>query len=102
MSIIMRATLHDHAPNTYYGQWPGEKPLFAGLESPANAHHELAASAGVVNFDVPEWGFPRESLAAALEISVSTKKKKSARLAKWCASSDNHAAHRCYLKQTVL
>src|SRR6185437_1620527 len=22
MSIIMRATLHDRAPNTYYGQWP--------------------------------------------------------------------------------
>jgi len=21
MSIIMRATLHDHAPNTYYGHW---------------------------------------------------------------------------------
>ena len=25
MSIIMRATLHDPAPNTYYGQWPGRK-----------------------------------------------------------------------------
>jgi len=94
----MRATLHDHAPNTYYGQWPGEKPLFAGLESPANAHHELAASAGVVNFDVPEWGFPRESLGAALEICVSTKKEKSARLASG-ASSDDHAAHRFHLKQ---
>jgi hypothetical protein len=22
MSIIMRATLHDDALNTYYGQWP--------------------------------------------------------------------------------
>ena len=32
MSIIMRATLHDLAPNTYYGQWPGEKPRFAGFE----------------------------------------------------------------------
>jgi hypothetical protein len=31
-----------------------EKPLFAGLESPSIAHHELAASAGVVVFDVPE------------------------------------------------
>jgi hypothetical protein len=41
----MRATLHDHVPNTYYGQWPGEKPLFAGLESPAIAHDELVASA---------------------------------------------------------
>src|SRR6185312_663817 len=29
MSIIMRATLHDHAPNTYYGHWP----RFFGLQS---------------------------------------------------------------------
>ena len=48
MIIIMRTTLHDHAPNTYYGQWPGEKPLFPGLESPAIAHNERAASARVV------------------------------------------------------
>ena len=41
MIIIMRATLHDHAPNTYYGQWPGEKALFAGLELPAIANNEL-------------------------------------------------------------
>jgi hypothetical protein len=48
----MRATLHDRAPNTYYGQWPGEKPLFPGLESPAIAHNELVASARFVRFDV--------------------------------------------------
>jgi hypothetical protein len=41
----MRATLHDHASNTYSGRWPGEKALFPGLESPAIAHNELAASA---------------------------------------------------------
>jgi hypothetical protein len=35
-----------------------EKPLFAGLESPAIAHHELVASAGFVAFDVPERDFP--------------------------------------------
>jgi hypothetical protein len=29
----MRATLHDPAPNTYYGQWSREKRLFPGLES---------------------------------------------------------------------
>ena len=45
MNIIMRATLHDRAPNTYYGQWPGEKPLFPGLGSPAIAHNEPVASA---------------------------------------------------------
>jgi hypothetical protein len=50
----MRATLHDHAPNTYYGQWPQEKPLFAGLEPPAIAHNELVARAKFPTFDVPE------------------------------------------------
>jgi hypothetical protein len=35
-----------------------EKALFAGLESPAIAHNELAASARVVTFDVPERDFP--------------------------------------------
>src|SRR6185312_17151054 len=58
MSIIMRATLHDPAPNTYYGQWAGEKALFTGLESPAIAHNELVASAGGAAFDVPERDFP--------------------------------------------
>jgi hypothetical protein len=59
MRKIMRATVHDHAPNTYYGQWPGKKALFAGLESPAIAHNELAASARFGTFDVPERDFPR-------------------------------------------
>jgi hypothetical protein len=56
--IIMRATLHDHAPNTYYGQWPGERPLFSGLESPAIALNELVARARFVAFDVPARDFP--------------------------------------------
>jgi len=46
MSIIMRAILRDHVSNAYYGQWPMEKLRFPGLESPAIAHNELAASAG--------------------------------------------------------
>ncbi|MFI5029680.1 MAG: hypothetical protein ACHQPH_03155 [Reyranellales bacterium] len=58
MSIIMRATLHDHAPTTYYGQWLGGKALFPGLESPAIAHNELVASARFVAFDVPQRDFP--------------------------------------------
>src|SRR6185437_4043257 len=41
------------------GNGPGEKPLFAGLESPAIAHSERVANAGVVTFDVPERDFPR-------------------------------------------
>jgi len=28
--MIMRATLHDHAPNTYYGQWPRGKAVVCG------------------------------------------------------------------------
>jgi hypothetical protein len=54
MRKIMRATLHDLAPNTYYGQWPGGKGAVSGLEWPAIGHHELAASAGFVTFDVPK------------------------------------------------
>ena len=81
MSIIMRATLHDHAPNTYYGQWPGEKPLFAGLESPAIAHNELAASARFVTFDVPERDFPGNRSPPRWKF-VFDQKEKSARLAK--------------------
>ena len=52
-----------------------EKPLFAGLESPAIVHNEPAALAAFVAFDVLGARFPRESLAAALEICVSAKKK---------------------------
>jgi hypothetical protein len=58
MSMIMRAILQDHAANTYYGQWPRQKPLLAGLESSAIAHNELVASAGVATFDGPERDSP--------------------------------------------
>jgi hypothetical protein len=35
-----------------------EKTLFPGLDSPAIAHNELAASAEFVTVDVPERDFP--------------------------------------------
>ena len=54
----MREILRDHASNAYYGQWPMEKPLIPGLESPAIAHNELAASAGFGTVDVAERDFP--------------------------------------------
>jgi hypothetical protein len=57
MIIIMRAILQDHAPSTYYGQWPGGNRLFAALEPPAIAHNALVVSAGVVTFDVAEREF---------------------------------------------
>jgi hypothetical protein len=48
----MRATLHDQAPNTYYGQWPRGKAAVPGFESPAIGHNKLVASARFVTFDV--------------------------------------------------
>src|SRR5689334_13344974 len=81
MRKIMRATLHDHAPNTYYGQWPGEKPLFPGLESPAIAHDELVASARVRAFDVPERDFPGNHWPPRCKF-VCRPKRKSARQTK--------------------
>src|SRR5262249_55974862 len=59
MIFIMRVTLHDHAPNTYYGRWSEEKPLFSSLQSSAIAHNELVASASFVAFDVPKRDFSR-------------------------------------------
>src|SRR5689334_17370565 len=58
MSIIMRATLHDHAPNTYYGQWPAGKAAASGPRTPAIAHDALAASARIVAFHASERDFP--------------------------------------------
>jgi len=92
----MRATLHDRAPNTYYGQWPEEKPLFAGLESPAIAHDELAASARFVTFDVPERDFPGNRSPPRWKF-VCRPKRKNARQTTWRASSDDQAARRFYL-----
>jgi hypothetical protein len=40
------------------GNGRGEKALFPGLESPAIAHNELAASARFATFDVPQQDFP--------------------------------------------
>ena len=75
MIIIMRTTLHDRAPNTYYGQWSGEKPLFAGLESPAIAHSELVANARVATFDVPERDFPGNRSPARWKFVCRPKRK---------------------------
>jgi hypothetical protein len=59
MIIIMRTTLHDRAPNTYYGQWLAGKAAVCCLRSPAIAHDELVASTGVVAFDVWHRNSPR-------------------------------------------
>src|SRR3569833_1563953 len=82
--IIMRATLHEHAPNTYYGQWPGGNALFPGLESLAIDHNELVASARFGAFDAPERDFPGNR-SPPREKFVCRPKRKSAGLAKWRA-----------------
>jgi hypothetical protein len=71
----MCATLHDHAPNTYYGQWPGGKAAVSGLESPAIAHKELVASPGFVMVDVPERDFPGNRSPARRKFVCRPKKK---------------------------
>jgi len=70
-----------------------EKPLFPGLESPAIAHNELAASARFVTFDVPERDFPGNRSPPRWKF-VCRPKRKNARQVKWRAFSDDHAAHR--------
>jgi hypothetical protein len=64
------------------GNGRGEKPLFAGLESPAIAHNDLAASASFGAFDVPERDFPGNRSPPRWKF-VYRPKRKSARLAKW-------------------
>jgi len=98
MIIIMRATLHDRAPNTYYGQWPEGKAAVSSLESPAIAHNELVANARFVTFDVPERDFPGNRSPARWKF-VCRPKRKSAHPAKWRASRDGPAARRFYSKQ---
>jgi hypothetical protein len=44
-SIVMRATLHDRATNTPYGQWLGKKARKHRARWEAIAHNELTASA---------------------------------------------------------
>jgi hypothetical protein len=56
------------------GNGRGGKPLLAGLESPAIAHHELAAAARIVAFAVPERDFPGKRAPACWKFLWSTKR----------------------------
>jgi hypothetical protein len=60
----MRATLHDHAPNTYYGQWPLAFPEEPGVKSGSIARNGIAAGAGVVGFEERERDFLRNRTPA--------------------------------------
>jgi hypothetical protein len=75
-----------------------EKPLFAGPESPAIAHDGFTASAGFGAFDASQRDFPMNRAPPRWKF-VCRPKRKSARLAKWRASSHDNAAHRFHLKQ---
>jgi hypothetical protein len=97
MIIVMRATLHDHASNTYYGQWLAKNAGKHAAKPGANARNELVASPGVAPFDVRERDVPANRSPARRKC-VCRPKEKSARQAKG-ASSDDHAAHRFYPKQ---
>jgi hypothetical protein len=54
----MRATLHDGAPNTYYGQWLAKNAGKHAAKPGAIARNELVASPGVAPFDGPARDFP--------------------------------------------
>jgi len=71
----MRATLHDRAPNTYYGQWPEEKTAVSGPRIAGHCPWWARCERQSRHLWRSGARFPRESLAGALEIRVSTKKK---------------------------
>jgi len=92
----MLATLHDHAPNTYYGHWLAKNAGKHAAKWGTIARNELVVSAGVATFGVAERDFPGNRSSARWKF-VCRPKEKSAHQAKWRASSDDHAAHRFYL-----
>jgi hypothetical protein len=57
------------------GNGRGEKPLFAGLESPSIAHHERAASAGFAAFDAAARDFPGNRSPLRLKFLCRPKRK---------------------------
>ena len=48
----MRTTLHDRAPNTYYGHWLAENARKHAAKGEGIALNELVTSAELVTFDV--------------------------------------------------
>jgi hypothetical protein len=54
----MLATLHDHAPNTYYGHWLARNARKHAAKPGAIARNELVVSAGFGTFDGAARDFP--------------------------------------------
>ena len=57
----MRATLHQGAANTYYGQWTPERTAISGLQSPSIARNEVGASAKFVAMEARGRVFVRKA-----------------------------------------
>src|SRR4051812_30705972 len=96
--IIMRTTLHDPAPNTYYGQWLGKNAGKHPAKPGAIAHNEVVASARVATFDVAERDFPTNRSLARWKF-IGRPKGKIRQPGEGPAARDDHAAHRFYPKQ---
>jgi hypothetical protein len=75
MTIIMLATLHDHAPNTYYGHWLAKDARKHAAKMGAIARNEHAVSAGVATFDVPQRDFPGNRSPACWKFVCRSKRK---------------------------
>src|SRR6478672_2212233 len=75
MSIIMRATLHDHAPNTYYGQWPGGKAAVRGPRSTVQWPRRGIGSVAFQRRSGSRFQMPKESRLAPREVYGSRTKK---------------------------
>src|SRR4051812_14477420 len=73
--IIMRATLHDGAPNTYYGQWLAKNARKRAAKRGAIAHNETAASARFVTFDVTGRDLPGNRSPACWKFIYRPKRK---------------------------
>jgi hypothetical protein len=90
----MRTTLHDRAPNTYYGQWLAKNAGKHAAKRGAIARNEPVASPGVAPFDAAPRDFPGNRSPARWKFVCRSK-------GKICApgdvrSSGDHAAHRSF------
>jgi hypothetical protein len=75
MIIIMRATLHDHAPGTYYGHWLAENARKHAAKRRSIARNEAAVPPGIATFDVAERDLPRNRAPARWKFVCRPKRK---------------------------
>src|SRR5690349_5882646 len=67
------------------GNGSGERPLFPGLDSPAIAHDERAASAEAETFDAPSRDFPMNRAPPRWKFPIGQKEKSARRGKGWAA-----------------